>query len=357
MASVCALVCGELRATQSVQCSGCQDLVTESKLMRAKLIAVVASVMLFFSLGAHAAVLNGPGMQMLGMENYTGARAYFESTLQQNPRDADAAAGMALLSLAQDQNKAGVDWAQKATAMAPADALYHMLLGVAYGQYVHDVSIFSQLGVAYKVRDAFQQAVQLDPQDARARAGLAKYYILAPGIAGGSFQKADDQLAALDKIDPVQAAAVRAAWAEHDKNQARAEAYLRTAAKLDKTGDGDYWLGQFLVKQNRYADAIAAFEDGIHRNPANSSNYYGVGQAAALGKIGVQQGIQDLQKFLTMPHDWLPGTPTYKQAHYELGMLYAVAGDKANEKAQYVAALNLDPDYKPARDALASASL
>ncbi|MGH8362867.1 MAG: tetratricopeptide repeat protein, partial [Gammaproteobacteria bacterium] len=99
--------------------------------MRAKLIAVVASVMLFFSLGAHAAVLNGPGMQMLGMENYTGARAYFESTLQQNPRDADAAAGMALLSLAQDQNKAGVDWAQKATAMAPADALYHMLLGVA----------------------------------------------------------------------------------------------------------------------------------------------------------------------------------------------------------------------------------
>ena len=325
--------------------------------MRAKSIAVVASVALFFGLGAHAAVMNGPGMQMLGTENYTGARAYFESTLQQNPHDAGAAAGMALLSLAQDQNKAGVDWAQKAIVSAPTDAIYQMLLGVAYGQYVHDVSIFSQLSIAYKVRDAFQQAVRLDPQDARARAGLAKYYILAPGIAGGSFEKANEQLAALDKIDPVQAAAVRATWAEHDKNQQQAEADLRTAAKLDKTGNGDYWLGQFLLKQDRYADAVAAFEDGINKDPENSSNYYGVGHAAALGKINVQTGIQDLQKFLTMSHDWLPGTPTYKQAHYQLGMLYAVAGDKANERAQYVAALNLDPDYKPARDALASASL
>jgi len=96
---------------------------------------------------------------------------------------------MASLSLAEGQNKAGVDWAQKAIALAPSDALYQMLLGVAYGQYVHDVSIFSQLGIAYKVRDAFQQAVQLDPNNAQARAGLAKYYILAPGIAGGSLKR------------------------------------------------------------------------------------------------------------------------------------------------------------------------
>ena len=325
--------------------------------MKAMLIAVAAGMAIFFGGAAYAAMLNGPGMQMVKTENYTGARAYFASTLQQNPQDAEAAAGMATLSLAENQNKAGVEWAQKAIALAPTDALYQMLLGVAYGQYVHDVSIFSQLGIAYKVRDAFQQAVQLDPQDARARAGLAKYYILAPGIAGGSFQKANTQLAALDKIDPVQAAAVRATWEEHDKDYPQAEAWLRTAAKLDKTGDGDYWLGTFLLQQNRCSDALATFEGGISKNPDNSSNYYGVGQAAAQGRIEVQKGIADLQKFLNLPHDWLPGTPTYKQAHYQLGVLYAIAGDKANEKAQYVAALNLDPDYKQARDALTSASL
>lgn len=325
--------------------------------MRSLVVVILAGLAMVLAFSVHAKALDGPGMQMVQTENYAGARNYFESTLQQNPRDAQAAAGMATLSLAQGQNKAGVDWAQKAIALAPSDALYQMLLGVAYGQYVHDVSIFSQLGIAYKVRDAFQQAVQLDPNDARARAGLAKYYILAPGIAGGSMEKAKEQLAALDKLDPVQAAAVRATWEEHNKNAQQAEAYLRSGAKLDKTGDGEYWLGQFLIDQHRYADAFAAFESGIAKNPANSLNYYGAGEAAAAGKVNVQVGAQDLEKFLTMPHDWLPGTPTYKQAHYQLGQLYAIAGDKANEKAQYVAALNLDPHYKLAREALDSASL
>lgn len=323
--------------------------------MRFLAVAVLMGLALTFSFSANAS-LQGPGMQMVQTENYAAARSYFESALQQNPQNAQAAAGMATLSIAQGQNKAGVDWAQKAIMLAPSDALYQMLLGVAYGEYVHDVSVFSQLGVAYKVRDAFQQAVQLDPDDARARAGLAKYYILAPGIAGGSMEKAKEQLTALDKIDPVQAAAVRATWAEHNKNDSQAEAYLRAGAKLDKSGDGEYWLGQFLLGQHRYADAYAAFESGIAKNPANSVNYYGVGEAAAAGKINLQAGVQALEKFLTMPHDWLPGTPTYKQAHYQLGQLYAIAGDTANEKAQYVAALSLDPHYKLAREALQAAS-
>ncbi|MGH8282393.1 MAG: tetratricopeptide repeat protein [Gammaproteobacteria bacterium] len=319
--------------------------------------AFISVAAILFSFTASAAMPNSPGMQMLETENYAGAQTYFQAGLQKDPQDAEAAAGMATVNLARGQNKAGVVWAHKAIVLAPQDATYQMLLGVAYGQYVHDVSIFSQLGIAYKVRDAFQHAVQLDPDDAQARAGLAKYYILAPGIAGGSLDKADKQIAALDKLDAVQAAAVRATLAQEHKDNQRAETYLRIAAKLDKAGNGDYWLGAFLLSQDRYADAITAFKDGINKNPTNSVNYYGVGQAAALGKVQVQQGIQDLHKFLTLPHDWLPGTPTYKQAHYQLGMLYAIAGDKVNEKAQYVAALNLDPDYKQAKAALASASL
>jgi len=109
----------------------------------------------------------------------------------------------------------------------------------------------------------------------------------------------------------------------------------------------------FLTEQHRYSDALDAFTDGIAKNPGNSMNYYGFGQAAQLGKERVGQGIENLLKFLTLPHDWLPGTPTYKQAHYQLGRLYALSGDRAGEKAQYVAALDLDPTYEPARSALA----
>jgi tetratricopeptide (TPR) repeat protein len=228
-----------------------------------------------------------------------------------------------------------------------------MLLGLAYGSYIREVNVFSQLGMAYKVRDAFQHAVQLDPQNAVARLGLAKYYIMAPGIAGGGVDKAHEQIAVLQKIDPVAAAETRATLAEQNKDFAKAEACLRRAAQLDNSGDGNYWLGAFLVKQGRFVDAIAAFKNGIRKNPSNSRNYYGVGNAAVLGKVHVDEAIRDLHQYLTMPHDWQPGTPTYKVAHYHLAKLYGITGDKANEKAQYEAALNLDARQREARDASA----
>jgi tetratricopeptide (TPR) repeat protein len=306
--------------------------------------AALAAIL--FSFGAYAMVPDNAGMQMLERENYAGARAYFKSALQQRPQDATAAAGMATINLAQGENESGVDWAQKAVAWAPQNPQYRMLLGLAYGSYIREVNVFSQLGMAYKVRDAFQHAVRLDPQNAAARSGLAKYYIMAPGIAGGSIDKAHEQIAALQKIDPAAAAETHATLAEHNNDSTKAEAYLRQAAELDRSGNGNYWLGMFLIKQDRFADAIVAFEDGIHKSPSNSKNYYGVGNAAALGKIHIRDAIRDLHKYLTMPHDWQPGTPTYKVAHYHLAKLYGIAGDKANAQAQYQAALDIDARQK-----------
>lgn len=111
------------------------------------------------------------------------------------------------------------------------------------------------------------------------------------------------------------------------------------------------WL--FLEVRKRYAEAISAFEDGIQKDPTDSNNYYQVGHAAVLGKFHIQEGIEDIQKYLTMPYDWRLDAPTYKWAHYRLGMLYGISGDKVNEKSKYEAALKLDPDFKEVKNALA----
>jgi tetratricopeptide (TPR) repeat protein len=324
-------------------------------MIRFAIAAVMAMAGLLWSAAAVASALpEGPGMQMLQTEDYAGAQAYFGAALERNPQDAAAAAGMATLELARERHRAGVDWARKAVALAPDDANFRMLLGLALGQYVREASLFRQLGIAHEVRDAFAEAVRLEPDNAQARASLAKYYILAPGIAGGSVEKADEQIAALDRLDAARAATVRATLAQQRKDAAQTEAQLRAAARLDPSGDSDYWLGMFYVERGRTTEAVAAFNGGIARNPDNSINYFGLGQAAVAGGTGLQQGMQGLRKFLQLPHGWLPGTPTYKQAHVELGKLYALAGDAASEKAQYLAALELDPDYAPAKAALAS---
>ncbi len=162
--------------------------------------------------------------------------------------------------------------------------------------------------------------------------------------------------ALLDQIDAARAATVRATLAQQRNDIVQTEAQLRAAARLDPSGDSAYWLGMFFLGRGRITEAVAAFNAGLARNPANSINDYGLGQAAVAGGTQLQQGMQALRKFLALPHGWLPATPSYKQAHVELGKLYALAGDAASEKAQYLAALDLDPDYAPAKAALASAS-
>jgi len=48
----------------------------ETRLMRTMILIVVAAMTLLCSLAAGATALKNPGMQMLGTENYAGARAF-----------------------------------------------------------------------------------------------------------------------------------------------------------------------------------------------------------------------------------------------------------------------------------------
>jgi Tfp pilus assembly protein PilF len=309
-------------------------------------------VMLACAQPAGAVTPDGPGVQMLKVENHRGARDYFAAALREHPQDAQAMAGMAKLELTEAHNKAAVEWASKAAAVAPTNAEYQMLLGYAYAHYIHNVNIFRRLGMAHKVRAAFKRAVELAPDSADGRADLASFYILAPGIAGGNLAKAKLQLDALDKLDPVRANALHAEIAMKQHDPAAAGRYMRTAAKIDATGSGDLYLGKFLVSQKDYTGAFTAFETGIHEHPSNSANYYQFGRLATITGTHVQAGIRDLKKYLTMPHRWQPDTPTYKWARYRLGVLYSIAGDEVAARSQYRAALAMDPDFKQAAAAL-----
>jgi len=166
--------------------------------------------------------------------------------------------------------------------------------------------VFSKLGVAHKILAAYKQAVQLDPNNADARSSLATYYIVAPGMAGGSTDKANQEIALLDKLDPVQADIARANMAFENKDHQKGETYLRTAVKLDKTGNSDLQLGLVLASQNHFPEAIAAFEDGIQKDPTVSTNYYQVGHVAVLGKIHIQEGIEDCRNIWPCPTAGIP---------------------------------------------------
>lgn len=316
---------------------------------------VIVSAVFIAGFSAYAAGSPDPGLRMLETENYSAAQAYFQSMLRKDPRNAGTAADMARLYLAQGQNQTGVQWARKAVALAPDNAVFEMLLGDAYVQYVNDVGFFSKFGIAHRILAAYQKAVQLDPDNADARYSLAMYYIMAPGLVGGSTVKGHAQIAALDKIAPTEAEQALAEDALERKHFKRGEALLQQAAQ-HSSGEGSAVALALLLAEHdhQYVRAMRVLDQAIRKDPHADLAYYELGHVAVLGKTHVPQGIAGLQKYLGLPHSWRPGTPPYKWAHYRLGMLYGLDGDKSDEKAQYEAALKLDADFKQAKKALAS---
>lgn len=300
----------------------------------------------------HAATRN-PGMQRLETEQYGRARTYFQGILNKDPNNPAAAAGLAKVDCAEHHNQAAVAWAIRAVHGAPQDAGYQVLLGDIYAHYIHDVGLFSELGIARKMLAAYRRAVALAPGNAQAHYRLATYYIDAPGMAGGSTAKARAQISILAQLDPVRAAWLRAHQAVKRKRYSKAEAILRSAVTLDKTGASNFRLGRLLEQRKHYAEAIRVLQAGVQKDPRDSDNDYQIGHAALLGKIQIETGIRALRRYLTLPHGW-EGFAPYKWAHYRLGMLYRLAGDAAAEKAEYEAALKSDPHFKAARRALAA---
>ena len=85
---------------------------------------------------------------------------------------------------AQDLDTA-LEKAQAQVDSNPNSAEAYYWLGAVNGRLAQTSSIFSKLGYAKAVRNAFQRAAELDPKQIEARMGLIQFHLQAPGLAGG----------------------------------------------------------------------------------------------------------------------------------------------------------------------------
>lgn len=300
----------------------------------------------------YAASTSSPGMRMLETENAAGAESYFKALIQKDPHDAEAAADLGKVYMAQSKDEKAVHWIKRAIALEPQNTDIHILLGDAYSHLVNHVSWFSKLGVAHEILHAYQDAVKLSPNDGKAHYRLFEYYNSAPSIAGGSSRQAKAQLAELQKLSPLMADWAQAEVAESRKDLETAKSWLKDAVRLDHSGKSSYMLGIVLISEKRYAEAIKVFEQGIQKAPSDADNEYQLGRACLLGKLDLDKGVIAFSRYLAMPHSWYPDTPGYQWAHYRLGQIYGLQGKADLRKNEYLTALKINPDFEQARQAL-----
>jgi tetratricopeptide (TPR) repeat protein len=273
------------------------------------------------------------GARLFDARRLAEARSVLEEAVREDARDARAASYLGRVLLADGEADRSVEWLEKSVALEESNAEYHLWLGRAYGARAIRASVLKQPALARKVKKEFERASQLDPDNLEARFGLIEYYLRAPAIMGGSRKKADEQAQEIRRRNALQGYRAFGRIAEHEKDFDKAlSEYARAADEFAGQAEPSYWIGALHARKKEYAAC------------------YEIGSVAALSGQNLERGEECLKLYLQ--HDPLPDEPTPASAHYRLGLLYEKKGSRDLARREYSAALELEPFFPEAREAL-----
>ena len=290
--------------------------------------------------------------QLFQDRKYDEARAAFQAQLARNKNDANALYYMGRIADAQDRSGEAVDWLEKAVKQNDQSALYHFWLGSVLGDEAQRASKLRQPFLARRVKSEFERAVQLDPEMLEPRRGLVDFYSIAPGVMGGSMEKAREQARELVKLNPFVGHFSEGLVAQRAKDVAAEEAAYKAMLAIAPDSAQPYFsLGAFYRRQSRWDDAFAIYEQRMKLAPDDITARAVWGITASQSGRNMERGEQELKNFLANPpKDVSP--VTISAVHFRLGQLYEKTGRRAQAKPEYEAALKANPRNQDAKKAL-----
>lgn len=246
----------------------------------------------------------------------------------------------------------GIAACEKAVTLDPDNSQYHLWLGRIYGEKADKSGFMTAAGLARKVRDEFEKAVQLNPKSVDARSDLAEFYLEAPGIVGGGRDKAQAQVDSLLSMDPARGHWVNARLAEKKKDFPAAEQEYHAAIAASH-GSASAWLNLGLYYRHRERwDEMEQTLMHVRSAPLLDRPDALVDAAEIL--IHSQRNLPEaallLQAYLKSSAK-VEQAPAFK-AHYLLGTADEKLGDRASAAAEYKSALELAHEFEPAQQAL-----
>lgn len=245
---------------------------------------------------------------------------------------------------------------ERAVAADANNGTYHLWLGNAVGQQTTTASTLRQPFMARRVKAEFERAVALDPELIDAREGLIQFYLRAPSFMGGSETKAREQQREIAKRNAFRGhlAAADVAWA--GKDTAGTERAIRAAIAIAPDSVRTViTLAQRQASWGRPTAAFATLDEFLARHPGDIAVRFQIGRLAAVSGQQLGRGEKLLRELIAEP-EWAGSNvrPSRAAVHYRLGVVLEKAGKKPDAKASYERAIALDPQFKPAKDALAA---
>ena len=291
------------------------------------------------------------GIRLFESGKYPEAKTVFEPVLEANARDAAAAFYLGRIAMEERRSDRAAEYFESATKLEPDNTTYFLWLGRAYGKEAQAANVLRQPGLAKKTKTAWERAIVLDPDNLDARADLIQFYLQAPGILGGSTDKALEQAEAIRRRNALRGYLELGGVYEHEKQWPEAEkAYLAAAREKSERHVGEYRLGLLYQRTGAYEKAFDLFESMLAANPTEFGALFQIGKTGALSGQRLERSAEALEAYLQTT----PGRndPSLAAAHWRLGMVQERRRERQRAKAEYQAALQLDPTFKQATESL-----
>jgi tetratricopeptide (TPR) repeat protein len=291
------------------------------------------------------------GVRLFEARRFPEAKAFFEKLAAVSPPSAEADYYLGRLFINEDDYDQAIAWLAKAVALRDGSSEYHLWLGRAYAEKTLISNIFRRASLAPKVREQFERAVEIDPNNLDARLNLVDFHLQAPGIVGGSLDKAIEQAAEIGKRDPIRGH-VASGRIDHDqkKDDEAEREYLAAIREAPASPLPRLELGGLYQALGRYDDAVRVFEEIVAADPNQMVAMYQIGRTGVLSGKNLDRAAECLRTYLR----YRPGDndPNLGWAHFRLGQVLELGGSADGAKREYEAAVAADPRNKEAKAAL-----
>jgi tetratricopeptide (TPR) repeat protein len=236
----------------------------------------------------------------------------------------------------------------------PKNAEYQYQCGKAYLGKLNATTSFSDKSIlASKIKQYFEKAVSLDDTHIYAKVSLARYYVGAPAIAGGSHSKALKLSEEIKALDPATALDLQYNIYYNKKDYPNALKSLEgmlEISPLAEQADLYFRIGSFHQEQKSYDDAFKAFAKAIELDSDNYKAKYQFARTAAIAKREIEKGVQYIHEYLKVAQ--------FKEyvgedgARWRLGNLLELQDKKEEARKQYELALAVNPQNENVRKSL-----
>jgi tetratricopeptide (TPR) repeat protein len=289
---------------------------------------IIVSILLAISSDLLAETDLEKATRLIKERNFKESQLLLDRIVKTEPRNAEAWYQLALLQWATSHPQKVVDYADKAIAINPRRASYHLLRGRSLGNLAQNANMFRAVGLARDAREAFEKAVELEPGNRDAVFALFDFYINVPSVAGGSLDEADALADRTQAVDPALGHYLKGRVLQKKEEPGAARTEYRAAIEADPRFSRAYnELGYVELRMNQVDMALTHFRKQVELDPGNANCYDSLGDGW-MAKPNLGEAINAYRQALAL-------NPLLFQSLRSLGNALEQAGRRDEAIAHY----------------------